>query len=185
MSNLYPNSPLNPWLDFNQFNSTVDSLRAIGNCTINGTIADCTYVCANADSLFDPSNPANLVICGLWGTVTAAINLGTLGNTSNYTAPFEDLGLSMGHNRPFEVKDQFLSYSLPSIIANCFHSLCNYWTLDELWACDQCSRTISFGLEGTPESVSNCLYTICTPRGSLDPDLRGIGVGNCILTPDR
>lgn len=117
--------------------------------------------------------------------MTAAISFGTLRNTSEYTAPFEDLGLSMVDNRTVNP-----TYNTPrddalSIITYCLGIICDARTYDDLGACDPCRWEALFGSEAEFGSAYNCLSAICSPRGSLDPDLGGIGVSIRISIHDH
>ena len=168
MSNQLYDSSIKAWISFRDGFTVKPELPALENCTINGTITNCTYICSDEDSLFDPFTPANLVTCGLWQTVSTAISSGDLDNSSKYTAPFEDLGLSITNSGVFNINDISLSDEVSASMLECFGTLC-YYRYHDNTMCDKCWDAL-FG------SPIDCLNTICSPQGSLNPDIGGIGV---------
>ena len=171
-----PNSPLDAWIDFSEFFAETASLPAIQNCTINGTTANCTYVCGHSHLLFDPFALNNLVTCGIWQTASAAIHFEIQPNNTENTAPFEDLGLSMVYDYPLNSMYQ----TAAGMISQCFSFTCDYKSPEDYAACYAYDLDALFGsgaIRGaTQGALLNCMDMICNPHGSLNPDLGGVGV---------
>ena len=187
MRELVQNSSIKAWLGFpyRYTNGDFAPLPAIENYTINGTITNCTHVCADTDSLFDPFTPANLVTCGLWVTVSTVIAFGALSNNSKYTAPFEDLGLSIVdsgfvNQTDNSTLDDTIDDTL-GIISNCFSFTCAYRNYYGSAVCDACQYDMLFGAGAIDWSAIHCLYAICCLSHSDHP-LTSLWLSeNCLL----
>ena len=181
------NSSIHSWLDYNLENP----LPILHPCAIRTsnstaqvpsvTTTDCSLVCTNNTSLFDPATPDNLVNCGIWISVVSNWQTQYEAITTIPDAlldPFRAVGLNRTDALDISaVKETFGScfsaiYALSrlgtieadgSIAASCISN--------NLFPNDLSNSSV----HNTTGSIANCVDAICTPA-TLNPDIGGIGV---------
>ena len=176
------NSPLQPWIDFHlNFSLEFDiSPSPLKPCVAAGKIINCSAICYGDQSiddfgpraaLFDPSTPTNLVNCGIWWAVSIADKWASKlpeNLIASATAILPPIGLDF----------PLLGFSIDNITSTeCLASLHDYQHPNDP-AANLCSFDTIFGYKALYEdsTIGNCIDALCTPTGSLDPDIGGIGV---------
>ena len=192
-------SSIGKWVDFRLLTQELPLLEP---CSSQGVVIDCSDICLasgdletryiHAKTLWDPATPANLVNCGLFWTVAMWIffnpNSTTLSDSPTWTvdhlAQFKSIGL------PWPTQG-FWPALLPGF--NCFGVLRSIETngdiTPEISFSSVCSFDTVFGYESLKYSerddmktnLAICVQELCTPKGTLNPDLGGVGVSTVLL----
>ena len=181
------NSSIHTWLDYNLENPLPIlhpcAIRTGNSTTQVPSVAttNCSLVCTNNTSLFDPATPDNLVHCGIWTSVVSNWQAEYEAITAIPDAlldPFRAIGLNRTDALDISAgKETFGScfsaiYALSrlgtieadgSIAASC--------TSNNLFPNDLSNSSV----HNTTGSIANCVDAICTPA-TLNPDIGGIGV---------
>ena len=180
------NSTLEPWLDYQVFSNELPPLQP---CSIAGVTVNCTDVCAGnnwtVSSLFDASAP-NLMNCGLWSSLYERISYSIddiSGDPSviSALASFQDVGFPAAPS---------LLLDFQETVGKCLTALLTYSLTGSPEAVSQdldlstCSINMIFGdvtaearwTQSQETGIHDCMHGICFPKGSLNPELGGIGV---------
>ena len=179
-------SPITDWIAFDGQASSIQP------CAIFGFVANtsqlnytdviqvgCDQVCGNSSWLFDYLNPANLVTCGLWSSLTP----GYLARFPILLQQFESVGLNQSN--------EILVSTSRALISSCFSAMdasigsgtgaqCAPYKLFPTSGVDTNRAPYKlFPTSGVDTNltspVKDCTEAICNPR-RLSPDVAGIGV---------
>ncbi len=194
-------SSIQPWLTFNgilpvihpckYFNFTEEMEEEL-------EITDCSNVCNDSISLFEPSNSDTLVTCGLWSTLVSSMTYVGRNNvllppndtkSLSLLAPFKAFGL--------DVDDIPYTLSYADKISDClveiYSDVKQFSFSDDGTMPANCSRSYIFpfgtnagaaGWTSTVSSLNTCMNYVCNPV-TLNPDLAGIGVSSAFWGPSN
>lgn len=180
------NPALQPWFDFdNNVLTCVGSSRPVAPipqfqpCSAGGQQQNCSVVCQNATTLFNASEPQNLLNCGLWATACSS-GFPICANATQWAAHFEPIGLTLETPRD-QIGVEYAMEECPGYvgiikenIASCatdFYAAAHQATNDDQFIPLSCTTTGLFASEG----VESCFKDLCSAR-TLDTDIGGIGV---------
>lgn len=154
------------------YNNAAAALPHLKPCSVGGVQSNCSQVCPSPDSLFNTSEPDNLVTCGLWATVCSYYEYNMYGNDSALMAvfsAFDSVGLSLASD--------YTCGNLSVLVGNIvdcaadFYSNAHSFTNDNGFTSYSCSRRSLFAQAG----VGGCLIDLCS-LPTLNPDIAGVGV---------
>ena len=173
----FPNSSIQPWLNFSTFR--VPTLRPC--TTMNSTTVSCAQVCNDSALLFQ-DQPSNLVTCGIWTTL-----VGASGANESYDPLDPDLLPLMQSFANLGLVPSIYQYtaSYADTISDCLEFIyrnTKEWSFsDNGDTAAACTRNDLFPfsttgpIHSTTQALEDCLKSICSPL-TLNPDLAGIGV---------
>lgn len=153
-------------------------------------ITDCSNVCNDSISLFEPTNNDTLVTCGLWTTLVSSTT-STSDELGNYLLPPNDtqsLNLlkafnSVGLDLDMVQYTQSYAHTISDCLVEIYSDVKEFSFADDGTMPANCSENdiFPFGTNASSswndnvESLNTCMNLICSPV-TLNPDLAGIGV---------